>query len=196
MKKIFELHQKITFLANEYQVLEDTPDGQQALIGYAKQKRLTLREQFTLFKDEAQTEVVATSAARSVLDLGAIYDIAGADGKPLAAVKKDFRKSLLNSTWTIYDPTVTNPIFSLREKSQFMAIFRRLWEFLPYISEAPFPIKYHFVVLKDDQVAGEYIKITRFRDHYALYLDEQSENAVDKRAWMITAVLLDAMQSR
>ena len=70
MNKVFELHQKVTFLVNEYQVLEDSPDGQQILVGYAKQKRLTLREQFTLFKDQEQTEKVATSAARSILDFG------------------------------------------------------------------------------------------------------------------------------
>jgi hypothetical protein len=196
MKKLFELHQKITFLVNEYQILEDTPDGQQTLVGYAKQKRLTLREKFTIFKDESQAEVVATSTARSVIDLGAIYDIADADDKPLAAVKKEFGKSLLNSTWTVYDPSVTNALFSLREKSQGMAIFRRVWELLPYVSDVPFPIKYHFVILKDDQVAGEYIKITRFLDHYAFYIDEQFEDALDKRVWMIMAVLLDAMQSR
>jgi hypothetical protein len=196
MKKIFELHQKITFLVNEYQVLEDTPDGQQKLIGYAKQKRLALREKFTLFKDQSQTEPIATSAARSILDFGAIYDIADQNGKPLAAAKKEFGKSLLNSTWSIYDPSVSKVLFTLREKSQFIAIFRRLWGFLPYLEDVPFPIKYHFVILENDQVAGEYIKITRFRDHYALYLDEKSEQTIDMRAWMIVAVLLDAMQSR
>jgi hypothetical protein len=196
MKKLFELHQKVTFLVNEYKVLEDTPEGQQMLTGFAKQKRLALREQFTLFKDESQSEVIATSAARTILDFGAIYDIADANGQPLAAAKKEFGKSLLNSTWGIYDPGATKQLFLLREKSQFMAIFRRLWQFLPYANDVPFPIKYHFVILKDGQPAGEYIKITRFRDHYALYIDEASEGIVDKRAWMIVAVLLDAMQSR
>lgn len=196
MKKLFELHQKITFLVNEYRILEDSPGGEQTLIGYAKQKRLTLREKFTIFKDESQTEVVATSTARSVIDLGAIYDIADGSEKPLAAVKKEFGKSLLNSTWTVYDASVTNALFSLREKSQAMAIFRRLWELLPYVSDVPFPIKYHFVILSGDQLAGEYIKITRFRDHYAFYIDEQFEDAIDNRVWMIVAVLLDAMQSR
>lgn len=195
MKKLFELHQKITFLVNEYQVLEDAPGGQN-LIGYAKQKRLTMREQFTLFKDTAQTEVLATSAARSILDFGAIYDIADANGKPLGAAKKEFGKSLLNSTWSVYDPDVKKVLFTLKEKSQFMAILRRLWELLPYVSDVPFPIKYHFVILKGNKLAGEYIKITRFRDHYALYLDDRFEDKIDKRAWMVVAVLLDAMQSR
>jgi uncharacterized protein YxjI len=196
VKKLFELHQKITLFVNEYQVLEDAAPEGQKLVGYVKQKRLALREKFTLFKDETQAEVVAISTARSILDFGAIYDIAGGNGKPLAAAKKNFGKSLLNSTWTIYDTSVTAELFSLREKSQFIAILRRVWGFIPYANDIPFPIKYHFVILRNSQVIGEYIKITRFRDHYALYLDEQYEKVIDPRAWMIVAVLLDAMQSR
>lgn len=196
MKKVFELHQKITLLVNEYQVLEDTPDGQQSLVGYVKQKRFSLREKFTLFKNEAQAEIVGSSAARTIIDVGAIYDITDGTGAPLAAAKKVFGKSLLNSTWNIFDSSATNVIFTLREKSQLVAILRRIWGFIPYASDIPFPVKYHFVILEGSTVVGEYIKITRFRDRYALYLDEQHQTTIDIKAWMIVAVLLDAMQSR
>jgi len=196
MKKLFELHQKLTLLVNEYQVLEDAPGAGQKLVGYVKQKRFALREKFTLFKDESQTEIVATSAARTILDFGAIYDIADEHGRPLAAAQKDFGKSLLNSTWLIYDASVTTELFRMREKNQWLAILRRVWGFIPYANDIPFPLKYHFAVLKENQVVGEYIKITRFRDHYAFYLEESYESTIDTRAWMIVAVLLDAMQSR
>ncbi|MBX4197003.1 hypothetical protein KW801_00395 [Candidatus Saccharibacteria bacterium] len=196
MKKLFELHQKITLLVNEYHVLVDGPDGQQQTAGFVKQKRFALREQFSLYKDESQQEVVASSKARSVLDFGAIYDVFDSKNQPIAALKKDFKRSLLISTWQVYDAQMKTPLFTLHEKSQFMAIFRRLWELLPYLNDFPFPIKYHFVIKSDDTVVGEYIKITRFRDHYALYMNDEAAPKLDIHAWMILAVLLDAMQSR
>jgi len=115
----------------------------------------------------------------------------------LAAVKKEFGKSILNSTWSIYsDDSLSQLVFTLREKSQAVAIWRRIWGLLPYLSDVPFPVKYHFVILDSQTVVGEYIKITRFRDRYAFYLDERYVDKLDERAWMIMAVLLDAMQSR
>jgi uncharacterized protein YxjI len=191
MKKLFEMHQKITFMVNEYKILKDDQ-----VAGYAKQKRLAIRERFTLFSDETQTQIIATSAARSVIDLGAIYDIQDPGGQSLAAVKKEFKKSLLVSTWSVFNPQTNETLFTLSEKSIGIAIFRRIWDFLPYAGDVAFPIKYHFVIKRGDKVVGEFNKITRFRDRYALYMEEDQLDVVDERVWMITAVLLDAMQSR
>jgi uncharacterized protein YxjI len=191
MKKLFEMHQKITFMVNEYKILKDDQ-----VAGYAKQKRLAIRERFTLFSDETQTQIIATSAARSVIDLGAIYDIQNPGGQSLAAVKKEFKKSLLVSTWSVFNPQTNETLFTLSEKSVGIAIFRRIWDFLPYAGDVAFPIKYHFVIKRGDKVVGEFNKITRFRDRYALYMEEDQLGVVDERVWMITAVLLDAMQSR
>lgn len=197
MNKLFELHQKITLMVNEYIVFKEAADGSQHVAAFAKQKRLALREQFTLFADETQSQAIASSAARSVLDFGAIYDIMSADGKYLASLKKEFKQSLLNSTWHIFaDQQTTQPLFVMKEKSQFVAIFRRLWGFLPYANDIPFPVKYHFVIKSGEAVVGEYVKNTRFRDHYSMFMDEAAAGKLDERVWMVAAVLLDAMQSR
>ena len=197
MKKVFEVHQKITFLVNEYAVLKDSKTGQPQVVGFAKQKRLALREQFTLFKDEAQSEVLATSKARSMIDLSPTFDVFGSDNKPLAVLKKEFKKSLLVSTWSVYKPGSQNTLFSVAEKNTTVAVFRRLWEFIPVVSEfIPFPIKFHFSIKAGDKNVGEYRKTTTIRDHYALYLEDSAAMQLDERAWMVFAVLLDAMQSR
>lgn len=193
MNRVFELHQNIRLMVNEYRVL-DTDKAPAELLAFARQKRLAIREQFTLYKDQQQKEILATSKARSVVDLGATYDIYGSDGKQLAQAKKDFKKSLLTSTWHISTANGKQS-YTLREKSPLVAIVRRLWDFLPIVDIVPFPLKFHFVILKDSAVVGEYIKTTLFRDRYALYL-EKNEKELDIRAWMIIAVLLDAMQSR
>lgn len=198
MKKIFEVHQKITLMVNEYRVLKDSDLSVQQTEGYVKQKRFALREQFSLFKDETQKEVVASSKARTIMDVSAVNDIFDAKSQHIAAIKKDFRKSLLRSTWQIYDPEIKNVLFTLSEKSKPIALFRRIWELAPYASDFPFPIKYHFVIKEGEteNIVGEYIKITRYRDHYALYLEESAEKSLPVQAWMIMAVLLDALQSR
>ncbi|MEX1995272.1 MAG: hypothetical protein WD887_00640 [Candidatus Saccharimonadales bacterium] len=197
MKKLFELHQKITFVGNEYRVLKDRAAGPK-LAGYAKQKRLAIREKFTLFSDDAQTEIIAQSQARSIMDFGATYDVLDNQGKPLAVVKKQFKKSIISSTWTISKPISNKLLFTVYEKSLPIAIARRLWNFIPFIGEfLPFPLRFHFTVSDaNGKIVGEYEKITIVRDHYALHLDEKAIPKLDKRAWMITTVLLDALQSR
>ncbi|MBA3757361.1 hypothetical protein H0X09_00620 [Candidatus Saccharibacteria bacterium] len=196
MTKLFEVHQKITMLANEYVILKDE-DLEQKVCGYAKQKRLALREQFTIFRDETQTQVLVASKARSIMDLSPTFDVFDDNQKPLAVLKKEFKKSLLVSSWTIYDKQMKATVFTISEKSPAIAIARRAWEFIPFISEImPFPLKFHFSVKSGDKIVGEYTKITTIRDHYALHLDEGAIDVLDERAWMVMAVLLDAMQSR
>jgi uncharacterized protein YxjI len=196
MTKVFELHQKLTFMVNEYRVLEDTAEGSQELIAYAKQKRMAIREKFTLYSDESQKQVLATSAARSIIDMAPVMDIADGSGKPLAVVKKEFKKSLISSTWSAYDPKMEEVLFTIKEKSMAVAVGRRLWEILPIPLELPFPMKFHFQITQGDKLAGEYIKTTLWRDHYALRLEDEFKGVLNEKAWMIIAVLLDAMQSR
>lgn len=192
MQKLFEVHQKVTLLVNEYHVLKD---GQP--VAFVKQKRFALREHFSLFKDEAQTEALVSSQARQVIDLGSAFDVTDSRNVHLGTLKKDFRKSLLRSSWSIYkDKDLTDLAFRLQEKNMAIALLRRLWGFIPYLSDFPFPIKFHFSILTGEEVAGEYTKLTLFRDHYALYLKDSEFQKLDEKAWMIMAVLLDAMQHR
>lgn len=196
MNKVFELHQKLTFMVNEYRVLEDTAKGSQKLTAYAKQKRMAIREKFTLYSDESQQTVMAISSARAIMDVAPVLDIVDGSGKPLAAIKKEFKKSLISSTWSVYDPEMKDVLFTIKEKSMSVAVGRRLWELLPIPLEVPFPMKFHFQIMQGDKLAGEYIKTTLWRDHYALYLEDSFKDVLDKKVWMIIAVLLDAMQSR
>jgi uncharacterized protein YxjI len=192
MNKLFEVKQKITLLVNEYHVLKDGEP-----VAFVKQKRFALREHFSLFKDQQQSEILVSSQARQAIDLASAFDVTDKNGKHLATLKKDFKKSLFRSSWSIYqDKDMSSLAFTLQEKSQAVALFRRLWGFIPYLSDIPFPIKFHFSILKGQKVVGEYTKLTVFRDHYALYLEDSVADKLDERAWMIMSVLLDAMQHR
>lgn len=177
-------------------ILKDVSDEKQTIAGYAKQKRLALREQFNLFKDESQAEILASSKARSIIDLSPIFDVFDAENKILGVLKKEFKKSLVSSSWSIYDPGEKKLLFTVSEKDRFIAVLRRLWNFIPIVGEVPFPLKFHFLIMSDGKIAGEYLKLTYVRDHYALYLKEGQSKKLDERVWMVMAVLLDAMQSR
>ncbi len=192
MKKLFELHQKITLWANEYQILKEDQ-----LAAYVRQKVFALREQFTLYTDHTQSVVLAASKGRNIQDISPKFDILDSDGWHLATVKKEFKKSLVASTWSIYsDAGLNKLVFRVSESNTFVAIARRFWNFIPFLNEIPFPIKFHFTIYEKEKIVGEYRKLTLFRDHYTLYLDEAHLESLDERAWMIFAVLLDAMQSR
>lgn len=193
MKQLFEVHQKLTLLVNEYHVLKDGK-----LIGYVKQKRFALREHFSLFEDERQTHALVTSQARQVLDFAPTFYVLDEQGNRLAVIKKDFKKSLLRSSWSIYrDQDMKQPLFTVREKNLAVAIIRRIWELIPFdITEIPLPLKFHFTIFKGDEKAGEYTKLTLFRDRYSMGMDEAAAAELDERVWMVFAVLLDAMQSR
>jgi uncharacterized protein YxjI len=191
MKKLFEVHQKLTLLVNEYQIIKDGK-----LVGFAKQKRMALREKFHIYSDEHQQSVSASSKARKVMDLAPTFDVFDENDKNLAVLKKNFKQSLVSSSWNILDAGGEKILFTVEEKSFNIAVFRRLWNFIPFAGEIPFPMKFHFSILADGKVVGEYEKLTSFRDNYALSLDEAHAKKLDERVWMVMAVLLDAMQSR
>lgn len=192
MKKLFEVQQKITLIGNEYRIIKGSE-----LAGYLKQKRLALREQLTLYADEQQSTILATSKARNIMDISPVFDVQDGNGKPLAVIRKEFKKSLLSSTWNIYDKDESQkPLFTVGEKNKTIAIARRVWELIPVETFIPFPFKFHFSIFSDNKIIGEYTKLTLFRDHYALNIEEKEISKLDEQAWMVLAVLLDAMQSR
>ncbi len=191
MKKVFELHQKFAPLVNQYRVIEDDK-----LVGFASQKRLAMREKFTLYKDESKTQIVASSAARKIIDFGSAYDVYDEKDKKLAVIKKEFIRSLGTSTWLVYDAEMKKELYMVTEKNQGVAIFRRVWNFIPVLGDIPFILKFHFSIYRDDKIVGEYQKLSLWFDRYALFLDEAELKRLDQRVWMIMAVLQDALQGR
>jgi uncharacterized protein YxjI len=195
----FFVHQRITAFANQYRVYDDQGGVPGALIAFAHQKRLAFREKFTFYDDESQRSVAFQIQARKVLDFGSSYDVQDAEGRQLGVFRKVFGQSLLRSTWEIVNPAnETEPWVVARERSMPVAIIRRIWDFIPYIGDAPFFIKYHFdlVDAKTDQPIGEYFKTTRLRDQYRLVVDDRFLKAIDWRTFICLGVAMDALQGR
>jgi uncharacterized protein YxjI len=189
----FTVTQKITLMVNRYEIRTARPDGSPGdLIAVAQQKRMAFKEEVTFYADEQRTQPVFSFKARQRLDLGATYDVMDAAGQPIGWFRKDFRKSLLRSTWHLG----TNQGLELfgQERNKNVAIARRIWEFVPYINSLPSPFVFHFDFTDGDgQVLLSSLRKRSLRDRYNV---DVPGGKLDGRVAAAMAVALDALQSR
>ena len=182
------VRQKITAFVNRYVVSVPTDSGAEGeQVAFVEQKRLAFREEVTFFTDETKTTPLFRFKARQVLDVGATYDVTAADGTPIGLFRKDFKKSLLRSTWHLEQGDL---VATGHERSQVIAILRRVWDLF---EDLPFFFKYHFDFAAGDKPIMSVDKTALIRDHYRL--DIHAPN-LDRRLAIAMAVALDALQSR
>lgn len=188
----FHVHQRITMMVNRYEVFADDGQGQPGqLVAFVEQKRMAFKEHVTLYTDESKQAVLGAFKARKVIDLASAYDVTDTQGRSLGYFGKKFGKSLLRSTWQL-DQSGAEPV-NISERSMAMALFRRIWDFLPWVGDLPFPWMYHFDFVRGGETVAVFEKKTRFRDHYLLDIDDP---ALDRRLLLAQAIALDALQSR
>lgn len=197
MNSIF-VEQKITAFANQYKVYEAATDGSRgSLIAFAHQKRLAFKEEVLVYTDESKTQTAFTIKAENVLDYHGRFFVTDANGQSLGAIRKDFKSSLLRSTWEISQNETM--VCKVQEASKGLAIFRRVWGFIPYLGDFPFFLKYHFDFLSPDmqQRYGTYTKTKLLFDHYRLDVENgELFQATNWQTLVAQAILLDALQGR
>jgi uncharacterized protein YxjI len=189
---VLHVHQKVTFMVNRYEVFADDNGKPGGLVGFAEQKRLKIKERITIYTDSSKSQVLFEFNARKAIDLGSGYDVTDANGQRIGSFRKDFAKSLLRSTWHLEQPgraAVTGA-----ERNKWLAGFRRLWQWIPFIGDAPFPMRYHFDFVAENGASVFSVdKKTWLRDHYLVTVQDPG---VDRRLVIAQAVALDALQSR
>lgn len=178
------VRQRIRLMVNQYEVRGARPDGSEGdLYAFAQQKRMAFREEVTLYADDTKQEPVLGFKARQVVDLGATYDVVDGGGTPIGSFRKDFKRSLVRSTWHVDQPdlgTVTGT-----ERSMAVAVLRRLVEvaWLPY----------HFDFTIDGRPAFTVEKKWGLRDRYVVNIQDPR---LDRRLVTAMAIGLDALQAR
>jgi uncharacterized protein YxjI len=187
------VRQRFTMMVNRYEIRRARADGAPGeLVALAQQKRLAFKEQVTFYADEGRSTPVFGFKARQRLDLGATYDVTGADGEVIGQFRKDFARSLLRSTWHLQQgdlPEVTG-----QERNIAVALLRRFWEFVPFVSALPFVVPYHFdFVAPDGAPVMTVERKMAVRDSYRVRI---ASPALDRRLAAAMAVALDALQSR
>ncbi|GGN27730.1 hypothetical protein GCM10011609_83260 [Lentzea pudingi] len=190
--RTLHVHQKVTFMVNRYEVFVDDNGRPGALVGFAEQKRLKIKERVTIYTDPSKSQVLFEFNARKVIDLGSGYDVTDGQGRSIGLFRKDFTRSLLRSTWHLEQPGLGQATGA--ERNRFLAGFRRLWQWIPIVGDAPFPMRYHFdFVTENGAPVFSVDKKTWLRDHYLVQIQDPG---VDRRLVIAQAVALDALQSR
>lgn len=179
------IRQRLRLMVNQYEVREVRPDGSEGeLLAFAQQKRLAFKEQVTLYTDDSKQQPVLGFRARQVLDLGATYDVTDAAGSPIGLFRKDFKSSLLRSTWHVEQPGLGVAVG--QERSLPVALLRRFVDSLSWLP-------YHFDFTMDGQPIFSVVKKWGLRDRYVIDIPHPQ---IDRRLVIAMAVALDALQSR
>lgn len=189
--------QLIRPIANLYRVTPlaagETPAGPP--IAYVRQKKLKIKEEIRFFGDEAETQELFQIKARTWLDTGGSkYDVIDAQAGNIGLLEHAFRQSLFRSTWRISAPE-GEEVAVARERSQVLAIARRLIDFVPDVGGL-IPIPYNFEILAGDQAIGRMDRKFQLRDRYVLDLSGDPEKTLDRRLAIALAIGLDTLQNR
>lgn len=181
----FLVRQRFTAMVNRYEIWStDAAWGQQALLGFAEQKRMKIREEVVFFTDDSKQHVLFRFKARNVLDIKSLVDVFDANGALIGSFSKDWAASLINSTWYIDQPGM--PRLKGTERSMFYAIVRRFTDFgfIPYDFEYKTP---------DGRIVLDITRKWGLRDSYRCTVDAAG---YDPRLLQAVAVAMDALQNR
>ena len=107
-------------------------DAGGALVLYVKQKAFKLKEDVTIYADEAQSKPVYRIAADRIIDWNARYEITTAAGEKLGAVKRQGMKSLWKSQYDVSDARGAN-VFTVREANPWTKVFDHLLGEVPVL---------------------------------------------------------------
>jgi hypothetical protein len=181
---VFVLRQKFAMTTNRYELQELGPEGQPGLVlGVAVQKRMALKEEVTFFADDTKARKVFSFKARAVLDLNAGYDVFDEAHQQIGFFRKDFKASLLRSTFQIEGPGYAG---TGQERSQGVALLRRFAD-IPFL-----PIHFDYATAEGQPL----LSIERqgsVRDRYTVRVPDPR---VDFRVAAAVAVAMDALMAR
>lgn len=185
---VLELRQRFSPLQNRYDVVGLDPSGSETPLGYAEQKRFSLKEKVTFWAGADRSQVVFTIGARNVFEIGGTYDVAGGDGTPLAVISKNLVSSFTRST---YDVDVNGRALVGKERSAVQALARRAMELF---TDLPWFLPIHF----DFTDASGAVVLTierqmKLRDVYRVVVEDGS---LDWRVPAALAVTVDAFMNR
>src|SRR3954464_11672948 len=142
----FVLRQRIKPVINQYEFslpVEGDEPGEPFC--FVEQKRFKFKEDIRFYTDESKATELFRIKARQRFDPRARYDVTAADGTKIGEIQKVFGKSLLRSTYTLFDASGTE-VALVQERSMAVALIRRLVGFIPYLDNVAdwLPIPYHF----------------------------------------------------
>jgi uncharacterized protein YxjI len=203
---VFLLRQKIKLVINQYEFfLPEADPGTPAIpeaigerICFVEQKRFKFKEDIRFYTDESKQHELLRIKARQRFDPRATYDVTDETGTKIGEIQKVFGKSLLRSTYRIYDEH-GNELATAGERNLAVALFRRLVGLVPYLGDFAdwLPIAYHFDFKRGDALLGSHQRqLWKWRDVYTIDMSGDPQRSVDRRLILALAVGMDALQAR
>jgi uncharacterized protein YxjI len=172
------------FLGGEFRLF----DTANQLAFFVKQKAFKLKEEITVFSDEAQTKPMLRIKARSIMDISATYDVTDADtGAVIGALRRKGLKSILRDEWAILGAGDAE-VGMIQEDSGFLALVRR---FLIKIIPQTFK-----VTMGGEEVGQIKQRFTFFRLTYDVDFSKDTSEKLDRRIIVASTVLLLAIEGR
>jgi hypothetical protein len=192
----FEIRQLIRPVANLYHVSVLDGAGQPgAPVAFVRQKKLKIREDIRFYADESETRELFAIKARTVFEFAGVHDVVDPAGAKLGVLAKQFRQSLLRSTWEVQDAS-GQVVVTAQERSPVLAIIRRVWGFIPFVGDFPFLIPFHFDLYARGDKAGSVDRPLGLADRYVLDVSAIPPETLDRRLAVAFGVGLDALQDR
>jgi uncharacterized protein YxjI len=195
----FILRQRIRPMVNQYEFSLPRDDGEAGEpVCFVEQARFRFKEDIRFYADDGKTVELLRVLARQRFDPRARYDVTGPDGEKIGEIQKVFGRSLLRSTYTLYDASGAETA-SVAERSLPVAIFRRLVGLVPFVGDYAdwLPIPYHFEFRRDGTLLGVHERrLYRLRDTYTIDMSGDPERTIDRRLILAIAVGMDALQAR
>src|SRR5919199_3787192 len=119
----FLRRQRIRPMVNQYEfALLDEDGTEPEPFCFVQQARFKFKEDIGFYTDETRSTEVMRIKARQRFDPAARYDVTAADGTKIGEIQKVFGKSLLRSTYLLYD-AAGKEIAIATEKSMAVAVF-------------------------------------------------------------------------
>ena len=101
---------------------------------YVKQKALALKEAIKVFSDEGQKNELYNIKANKIIDFSAQYNITGANGAAIGAVKRQGMRSLWKATYNIVDPAGSEVGLIHEENPLIKVIDAIVGEYIPFVN--------------------------------------------------------------
>jgi uncharacterized protein YxjI len=201
----FVVRQRFRLVRNRYDIYAAEGDHREGEhIGIVDQKLAALKEDLRAYAPDDPSRELFRIKARRIFDPAARYEVTDGRGAQIGELGKQFKASLLRSTWRIYAPDGTEIAWA-RERNVAVALFRRLKglaELVPFVGWVVgwlidlLPIPYHFDFFVGERRIGGFNRLLALRDRYLLDLSGDVERAIDRRVALALAVGMDALQAR
>jgi hypothetical protein len=199
----FVLRQRVKLVINQYvfsvpHVGADGEVSEGEPFCFVEQKRFKFKEDIRFFADESKQTELLKILARQRFDPKARYDVTLPDGTKVGEIQKVFGKSLLRSTYALFDAN-GEEVAQVREVKMWVALFRRFVGAVPYVGDYAdwLPIPYDFEYVRGDERLGIHTRRRwQWRDVYDIDLSADTGRTIDRRLALAVAVGIDALQAR